>query len=461
MAHKDVFDMAVGPYIPAVHEEYDLLPRCREEGREVFSYPAELDAVEDMLRAAEGIADSEEEGRKSLLIPHGKASYAAYLGELREYADGHRDDPELSEALEWLMDAIRRMNVKEEWSVVRYVGHEYDGDVPGLGLTRGRCYYWPCSRERPVYEGVIDDEEFTSYLYPCEPDSWEVVLDPTGMARRALAGEADTIEGWYPELAREEGTIYAEFASMGVMPKQSNKTAMLGDDGEGDGWGASEADPVTIPCPGCGREFEHHAWTLVNARRDPELASRLAEGTLFEFTCPHCGYTASLVQPCLYLDPEHSACVYLVVDERMADGVAGMFDDLAASDGPTGGPGVVRRIVFDRHDLRGRAIALEHGLDDRAIELLKVGLVGMAKQQGAIPMGDDSCTVNLVGVEDDALVFELDRGEDSMTAAMPSGGYELYAGAVARSSLVGEQPYYMNRAWAHHAIDVLDDEGVM
>lgn len=461
MAFESVFDLTTGPYIPKEHEGYGLLPRCREEGGEVFSYPAELDAVEDMLRKAEGIADNEEKGRASLLIPHGRASYAAYLGELREYADRHRDDPELSGAIEWLMDAIRRMNVKEDWSVLRYVGHEYDRDVPGLGLTRGRCYYWPCSRENPIYEGVIDDEEFTSYLYPCDPGSWEVVLDPTGMARCALAGEADTIEGWYPELAQQEGTIYAEFAAMGVMPKQSRQTAMLGGNGEDDGWSASEADPVTIPCPGCGREFEHHAWTLVNAGRDPELASRLAEGTLFEFTCPSCGYTASLVQPCLYLDPEHSACVYLVVDERMAQGVAGMFDDLATSDGPTGGPDVVRRIVFDRHDLRGRAIALGHDLDDRAIEILKVALVGMAKQQGAVPMGDDSCAVNLVGIEDGALMFELEHEDGTMTAAMPRGGYDLYADAILRSALAGEQPYLVDREWAHHAIDVLDDERVM
>ena len=274
MMYRDAFDMTVGPYIPAEHEGYGLLPRRREEGGEVFTYPAELDAVEDMLREAEGTVDGEGEGRTSLLIPHGKSSYASYLGELRGYADRHRDDQELFEALEWLMDSIRRMNVKEDWSVVRYVGHEYDGDVPGLGLTRGRCYYWPCSRENPTYEGVIDDEEFTSYLYPCDPGSWEVVLDPTGMAARALAGEADTIEGWYPELAQKEGTIFAEFAAMGVMPKQSAKTALLGDGEEDDGWSASEADPVTIPCPGCGSEFEHHAWTLVNARRDPELAAR-------------------------------------------------------------------------------------------------------------------------------------------------------------------------------------------
>ena len=96
------------------------------------------------------------------------------------------------------------MNMKEDWSVVRYVGHEYDNKPRVFGLTRGRCYYWPCSKERPVYEGVIDDEEFTSYLYPCDAECWEIVLDPTGMAARALAGDADTLHAWYPEMNPEE-----------------------------------------------------------------------------------------------------------------------------------------------------------------------------------------------------------------------------------------------------------------
>ena len=100
--------------------------------------------------------------------------------------------------------AEKRMNVKEDWSVVRYVGHEYDDKPRVFGLTRGRCYYWPCSKERPVYEGVIDDEEFTSYLYPCDAECWEIVLDPTGMAARALAGDADTLHAWYPEMNLEE-----------------------------------------------------------------------------------------------------------------------------------------------------------------------------------------------------------------------------------------------------------------
>lgn len=49
----------------------------------------------------------------------------------------------------------------------------------------------------------------------------------------------------------------------------------------------------------------------------------------------------------------------------MGDGVAGMFDDLSTPAGRS-----VKRIVFDRHELREKVVALEAGLDDCVIEIL-------------------------------------------------------------------------------------------
>lgn len=179
------------PYIPEGHRKYDLLPFRREHGGEVFSYPAELNAIDDLLSEYEKNGANEEGQCISLLMPYGKESYREYYNELEGYADKYRPiEPELSNALLVLRDTIKSMNVKEQWSVVRYVGE--DRGI-GFSLTPGRCYYWPSSFEHPEYEGVIDDEELTSYLYPCDADCWEILEDPTGMAEKALAGGANTV----------------------------------------------------------------------------------------------------------------------------------------------------------------------------------------------------------------------------------------------------------------------------
>jgi len=191
-----VFEMRTGPYIPERHSGYGLLPDLTASGGEVFSYPPELNEVDGMVIECEGGERDERGYRVSQIMPYGFGSYAEYFGLLEGLAEKYREShPGVAEAIESLSTKMKLMNVKEDWSVVRYVGSQFDDDaIPHL--TRGRCYYWPCSRENPVYEGVVDNEEFTSYMYPCDEDSWEIVEDPTGMAARALSGDADTIGVW-------------------------------------------------------------------------------------------------------------------------------------------------------------------------------------------------------------------------------------------------------------------------
>ncbi|WP_156501484.1 CpXC domain-containing protein [Denitrobacterium detoxificans] len=193
-------------------------------------------------------------------------------------------------------------------------------------------------------------------------------------------------------------------------------------------------------------------------RRHPELAERLLAGTLFEFTCPECGYSASLRSPCLYLDPEHGACVYLVVNEEMAQRAAGMFTELDGEDSAIGHS--EKRIVFDRQDLKGVAVALANGLDDRVVEILKTAVAGTARQQGGVAPGGE-CEVDLVGTEDGDLLFSVVADGNSLTAALPRGAYGLYADALARSSMAGDQPLVVDRAWAERAVDAFSEEGIL
>lgn len=57
------------------------------------------------------------------LLPAPGRPYACYFEKLSSYIEKYRKlDPELSELIGWLAAAVRRANVKEDWSVVRYTG---------------------------------------------------------------------------------------------------------------------------------------------------------------------------------------------------------------------------------------------------------------------------------------------------------------------------------------------------
>ncbi len=163
------------PYIPKTHEKYDLLPLCRENGGEVFDYPCRLlDKIEDIISPEEK------------LMPYGYDSYEAYYDEVNHILEKYSDNAEAVKLLKEYLDETKKRNRKEEWSVCKYIGPEYDRVC---GLTPGKNYYWPSSFEKPTYRGVLDDEEFTNYLYPTEAEYWLVLEDVTGMAINTIYGD--------------------------------------------------------------------------------------------------------------------------------------------------------------------------------------------------------------------------------------------------------------------------------
>lgn len=160
------------PFIPKEHEKYNLLPRKTENGGECFVYPE---------RFVDSIADKLSELCEVSLIPYGYNCYQDYYDYIDELDQQYsRMVPNLHKNFDRLKDYIGKNNDKSVWSICRYKGPE------GLELTKGQCYYWPTSLDNPVYKGVIDDEEFSNYVYDTNPDNWEVIEDPTGMARKTL-----------------------------------------------------------------------------------------------------------------------------------------------------------------------------------------------------------------------------------------------------------------------------------
>lgn len=165
------------PYIPKEHEKYHLLPWCKEHGGEVFDYPSKM------------ICELEKEiGTSVGIFPYNYESYEEYYDSLAGLMEKYRSNSKISSMIENLKNKVKQMNQKEEWSILKYIGPVRN---ELFGLTSGKNYYWPTCKDNPVYCGVVDNEEFTAYLYPTEPYMWEILEDPTGMAKRTIYEKAD------------------------------------------------------------------------------------------------------------------------------------------------------------------------------------------------------------------------------------------------------------------------------
>ena len=160
------------PYIPYEHETYKLLPNARNNDTEVFEYPHEmLDEVNSILPEGEN------------LIPYGYDSIDSYCTEMEKWLDFFAEDKEKYDLINRYYYKVVILNLPEAWAIVKYVGESVD---KGLGLTKGKFYYCPRPTNDNELFGIIDDEEFTSYMYSCDPSLWILYEDPTGEASITL-----------------------------------------------------------------------------------------------------------------------------------------------------------------------------------------------------------------------------------------------------------------------------------
>lgn len=129
-----------------------------------------------------------------------------------------------------------------------------------------------------------------------------------------------------------------------------------------------------ITCPKCGCESDFMIWSSINTVLDPEMFEKVRTGEAFAFTCPECGHTAGVEYGCLYHQMNDEMMIYYVPDP---DGVEKAYDMFRGDSKVSELMGKMQdnylyRIVQSKNELREKLFIFDAGLDDRAIEIIKV-----------------------------------------------------------------------------------------
>lgn len=131
-----------------------------------------------------------------------------------------------------------------------------------------------------------------------------------------------------------------------------------------------------VGCPKCGAAVRTKMWPGVCAQEHPELRGRVLGETFFDWKCPKCGYTAQFEYPCLYHDRELRFMVYLA-----PSGSGHEFRPVDVSDKFPQLEGVRKRVVPSSAGLKEKVLIFEAGLDDYAVELVKLALADVLEQK--------------------------------------------------------------------------------
>jgi len=128
-----------------------------------------------------------------------------------------------------------------------------------------------------------------------------------------------------------------------------------------------------VSCPHCGAVVKTQMWPGINAEENPDLRALVLDETLFDWKCPGCGYEAQLVYPCLYHDKSKKFMIYVVPNGNdCALQSVDISEDFPQFNAMT------KRVVTSLTGLKEKILIFEAGLDDLAVELVKLALTDVA-----------------------------------------------------------------------------------
>lgn len=201
---------------------------------------------------------------------------------------------------------------------------------------------------------------------------------------------------------------------------------------------------MTITCPHCQAETDHKVLDHINIDRNPELRAKVQDLSCFRVQCPNCGETVLAVHPCLYHDMANQFMVWLWPEEGEAPHA--QFDPLA---------GYTLRRVDSLNAFREKINVLECGLDDRAVEIMKLLLFTQLNRDLDVvellfhALDDRTGELRFVAV--------LSDGAEQY-AAMPGATYQrLREDVEAYLYTPGADFAVIDMAWASGALELLHE----
>lgn len=134
-----------------------------------------------------------------------------------------------------------------------------------------------------------------------------------------------------------------------------------------------------VSCPHCGAAVKTQMYPGIDAVESPELRNLVLNETLFDWKCPACSYEAEFVYPCLYHDRDCNFMVYVAPNgNECALGTVDVAEEFPQF------AGMRKRVVTSLAGLKEKILIFEAGLDDLAVELVKLAMVDVAgKKHGA------------------------------------------------------------------------------
>ncbi len=188
----------------------------------------------------------------------------------------------------------------------------------------------------------------------------------------------------------------------------------------------------TISCTQCHREGKFPVWSSINTKLNPEMKEAVRNGSAFRFTCPYCGNSRDIDYGFLYHQMEDHLMIHYV--SRFDN-----FDEVYKTYNTSQEPNMEKlkefnytvRIVRSKDEFKEKLTVFDAGLDDRIIELQKLGVITKAD----INLSSASSINCLLISQDENLAFKIIA--DGLTIRIIDYDAQVYKNLA--SGLIGQR----------------------
>lgn len=206
-----------------------------------------------------------------------------------------------------------------------------------------------------------------------------------------------------------------------------------------------------IKCPECRTEGDFKVWESINTSDAPELKELVRSSELFMWKCPKCGNNCIVFYPTYYHQPEDKVLIHYIPDspltaiDLMKSLTHDPYDESIKLE-----EGCRKRVVTDMNSFREKLLILDHGYDDKVIELQKIFLIAeLQKEEPSKKIEQIFFNREKDGTINFAIKTE---SEQWGRAEFSSGSYEQIAKTF-KAALAADDEVLINSEWALAAIE--------
>lgn len=128
---------------------------------------------------------------------------------------------------------------------------------------------------------------------------------------------------------------------------------------------------VPIQCPNCLFKTEIISDTVVIPEFEPDLQTKLKDGSFYEFICPRCGTKIHYYHTCIYQDKKHH---FVLLMKSKKDHKSKDYELYKNVD-------LIKRYITNDKEIAEKIKILEDKYDDRVIEFIKLKLLLHMRKQ--------------------------------------------------------------------------------